>query len=73
MIQITNKAAPMLHKAPNRPYHTPDRLLTPTVPRSHRLPDPPYTYPELTPGDPIEGLGNFRVPTRQLGTVERTN
>jgi hypothetical protein len=27
----------------------------------------------LNPGDRVEGLGNFGVPTGQLGTVERAN
>jgi hypothetical protein len=29
--------------------------------------------PELTPGDRVEGLGNFGKPTDEFGTVERAN
>jgi hypothetical protein len=27
----------------------------------------------LNPGDRVEGLGNFGIPTGELGTVERAN
>ncbi len=38
-----------------------------------RLAEPSATGPELNPGDRVEGLGNFGVPTGQLGTVEQAN
>jgi hypothetical protein len=41
--------------------------------RKPALVDPPTTSQELTPGDRVEGLGNFGKPTGELGTVERTN
>jgi hypothetical protein len=34
---------------------------------------PSAPYPELTPGDRVEGLGNFGKPTAKFGTVERAN
>ena len=37
------------------------------------LAEPSATGPESTPGDRVEGLGNFGVPTGQLGTVEQAN
>src|SRR5271157_4480707 len=38
-----------------------------------RLAEPPATAMELNPGDRVEGLGNFGMPTGQLGTVEQAN
>jgi hypothetical protein len=38
-----------------------------------RLAEPAATDQELSPGDRIEGLGNFEKPTGELGTVEQTN
>src|SRR5580704_6252226 len=37
------------------------------------LPGPAATDQELNPGDRVEGLGNFGIPTGQLGTVEQAN
>jgi hypothetical protein len=37
------------------------------------LAEPAATSQELNPGDRVEGLGNFGMPTGQLGTVERVN
>src|ERR1039457_2714293 len=37
------------------------------------LAEPSAIGPELTPGDRVEGLGNFGVPTGQMGTVEQAN
>jgi hypothetical protein len=35
--------------------------------------EPSTTESELRPGDRVEGLGNFGIPTGQLGTVEQAN
>jgi hypothetical protein len=48
------------------------------IPDSDRAKRPPLSEPsstglELTPGDRVEGLGNFGKPTGELGTVQRTN
>jgi hypothetical protein len=45
---------------------------------SDRAKRPPLAKPagtdaEPTPGDRVEGLGNFGKPTGEIGTVERTN
>jgi len=48
------------------------------IPDSDRAKKPPLAEPsatgeELNPGDRVEGLGNFGMPTGQLGTVEQAN
>jgi len=70
---ITNKPIPKLHKAPQPPLSHPGG--TPDSDRAKRpsLAQPPATGQELTPGDRVEGLGNFGKPTGELGTVEQTN
>jgi len=37
------------------------------------LSEPSDTSEELTPGDRVEGLGNFGRPTGEIGTIERAN
>jgi hypothetical protein len=73
MTHITNKAATMLPTAPEPPLSYPG-----ATPDSDRAKKPPLAEPsatggELNPGDRVEGLGNFGVPTGELGTVEQTN
>jgi hypothetical protein len=58
---------------PNHHCHTLGRSLTQTAPRGHRCPEARATGEELTPGDRVEGLGNFGKPTGEFGTVERAN
>jgi hypothetical protein len=57
----------------NHPCHTP--VATPDSDRAKKPPlaDPSPTGGELNPGDRVEGLGNFGLPTGELGTVERAN
>src|ERR1700733_2629116 len=73
MAQITIKATPKLRKASQPPLSHPGA--TPDSDRAKRPPlaDPSATGEELTPGDRVEGLGNFGKPTGDLGTVERSN
>ena len=64
---------PKLRKAPQPPLSHAG-----AIPDSDRAKRPPLsetsaTSPELTPGDRVEGLGNFGKPTGELGTVERAN
>jgi len=73
MTQITNKAIPLLHKTPQPPLSHPGSAPDSDRAKKPSLADPPFTSPELIPGDRVEGLGNFGVPTGQLGTVERAN
>ena len=69
----TNKMIPKLCKAPQPPLShagataDADRAKRPSLSQSS-APDP-----ELTPGDRVEGLGNFGKPTDEFGTVERSN
>ena len=70
---MTDKPVPKLHKAPQPPLSYPG-----ATPDSDRAKRPPLAEPsaadqELTPGDRVEGLGNFGKPTGGLGTVEQAN
>jgi hypothetical protein len=69
----TNKPTPKLRKGPQPPLSHAG-----AVPDSDRAKRPPLDqpsgpHPELTPGDRVEGLGNFGTPTAEFGTVERAN
>jgi hypothetical protein len=69
----TNKPIPKLRRAPQPPPS-----YAGAVPDSDRAKKPPLSEPsvtgqELTPGDRVEGLGNFGKPTGEFGTVERAN
>ena len=64
---------PKLREAPEPPLSHAG-----AIPDSDRAKRPPLsetsaTSEELTPGDRVEGLGNFGKPTGELGTVERAN
>jgi hypothetical protein len=72
-IQITNKATPLLHKAPQPPPSHPGSAPDSDRAKKPPLADPSATSLELIPGDRVDGLGNFGVPTGQMGAVERTN
>ena len=73
MTHGTNKAIPKLHKAPQPPLSHAGAI--PDTDRAKRPPlsEPSATGQELTPGDRVEGLGNFGKPTGEIGTVERAN
>ena len=70
---ITNNPKPKLQKAPQPPLSYPGA--TPDEDRAKRptLAEPAATEQELTPGDRVEGLGNFGKPTGEFGTVEQAN
>jgi hypothetical protein len=68
-----HKVTPKLRKAPQPPLSHPG-----AIPDSDRAKKPPLDRPsgpnpEVTPGDRVEGLGNFGKPTQEFGTVERAN
>jgi hypothetical protein len=68
-----NKRIPTLRESPQPPL-----AYLGATPDSDRAKKPPLselwaTGPELHPGDRVEGLGNFGIPTGQLGTVEQAN
>jgi hypothetical protein len=73
MIQGTHKPTPKLRKAPQPPLSHAG-----AIPDSDRAKRPPLSEasaagPELSPGDRVEGLGNFGKPNGEFGTVERAN
>jgi hypothetical protein len=64
---------PKLRTAPQPPLSHPG-----AIPDSDRAKRPPLSEPsatgeKVTPGDRVEGLGNFGTPTGHFGTVERAN
>ena len=73
MTLTINNPIRKLRKVPQPPLSRPGA--TPDSDRAKRPPlsEPSATDQELTPGDRVEGLGNFGKPTGQLGTVERVN
>jgi hypothetical protein len=73
MIQGSKKPIPKLRIAPQPPLSYAGAV--PDTDRAKRPPlsDPSATGQELTPGDRVEGLGNFGKPTGEIGTVERAN
>jgi hypothetical protein len=73
MTPITKKPIPKLRKAPQPPLS--HAVASPDSDRAKRPPlsEPSATGQELTPGDRVEGLGNFGKPTGEFGTVERAN
>ena len=73
MPQYRNKPTPKLRKAPQPPLSHPGAPPIRTVPRSHRLSNPSGTGQELSPGDRVEGLGDFGMPTGEFGTVRQVN
>ena len=66
------KPIPKLRNAPQPPLSRAG-----AVPDSDRAKRPPLSRAaageELTPGDRVEGLGDFGKPTGEFGTVQRTN
>ena len=73
MAHIINKPIPKLRKTSQPPLSYPGA--TPDSDRAKKpaLSEPTASDSELTPGDRVEGLGNFGNPTGEFGTVERTN
>src|ERR1700690_1189731 len=73
MTHVTNKPTPKLRKASQPPLSHAG-----AIPDSDRAKRPPLseaaaTGQELSPGDRVEGLGNFGKPNGEFGTVERAN
>ena len=73
MTHVTNKATPRLPKAPQPPLSHPGAARDSDRAKSPRLAEPSPVEWALNPGDRVEGLGNFGVPTGELGTVEKAN
>ena len=73
MTHGAKKPIPKLRKAPQPPLS-----YAGAVPDSERAKRPPLSEPtatnqELTPGDRVEGLGDFGKPTGEFGTVKQAN
>ena len=68
-----NKLTPKLRKAPQPPLSHAGAPADSDRAKRPPLVEPRATGEELNPGDRVEGLGNFGVPTGELGTVERAN
>jgi hypothetical protein len=73
MTRITNKPIPKLHKAPQPPLSYPGATRDSDRARKPPLAAPAASDRELIPGDRVEGLGDFGIPTGDFGTVEQAN
>ncbi|MDP9268189.1 MAG: hypothetical protein M3P27_07655 [Acidobacteriota bacterium] len=73
MAKIINTALPRLRKAAQAPKAHPGAAADSDRARRPPLADPPATGQELNPGDRVEGLGDFGIPSGETGTVERAN
>jgi hypothetical protein len=73
MSDSTNNPIAKLHKAPQPPLS--HRGATPDSDRARKPPliEPSATGEELSPGDRVEGLGDFGKPTGEFGTVQQAN
>lgn len=70
---LTDKLIPKLRKAPQPPLSHAGAIPDSDRAKRPSLAFPSTPHPELTPGDRVEGLGNFGKPTGEFGTVERAN
>jgi len=73
MTHIKNKSIPKLSKAPLPPLSYPGATADSDRAKKPSLSEPASTDQELSPGDRVEGLGNFGKPTGAFGTVEQAN
>jgi hypothetical protein len=69
----SNKPIPKLRKAPQPPLSHAGAAADADRAKRPPLARPSAPDPELSPGDRVEGLGNFGKPTDEFGTVERAN
>jgi hypothetical protein len=73
MTLSTKKLTRKLRKAPQPPLSHLGATADSDRAKRPPLAEPSATDEELNPGDRVEGLGNFGIPTGELGTVEQTN
>jgi hypothetical protein len=73
MRRTSNHKKTRLRRAPQPPLSKPGA--PPDSDRARRPPlvDPADNGQELVPGDRVQGLGNFGIPTGEFGTVEQAN
>ena len=69
----TGKLTPKLRKSPQPPLSHAGAIPDSDRAKRPSLDQPSALGPELSPGDRVEGLGNFGKPTDEFGTVERVN
>jgi len=72
MLHIPNKP-PKLRNAPQAPLSHPGAPLDSDRARKPALVEPSAAGQDLSPGDRVEGLGDFGVPTGEFGTVRQVN
>ena len=72
-IDVIGNPIPSLRKSRQPPLSSPGAAPDSDRARKPRLAEPAATNQELSPGDRVEGLGNFGIPTGRLGTIERVN
>ena len=70
---MTIKPIPKLRKAPQPPLSYPGAVADSDRAKKPRLSEPRASDRELSPGDRVEGMGNFGKPTGEFGTVEKAN
>jgi hypothetical protein len=68
-----HKLTPTLHKAPQPPLSYAGAIADADRAKSPPLVQPYAPDAELNPGDRVMGLADFGKPTREFGTVEKTN
>jgi hypothetical protein len=73
MTDITDHPMRKLRRAPQPPLSHRGAAPDSDRARKPRLAEPSATGQELSPGDRVEGLGDFGRPTGEFGTVEQTN
>jgi hypothetical protein len=73
MTHIANNPIPKLPKALQPPLSHPGATPDSDRAKKPRLAEPSAIDQELSPGDRVEGLGDFGKPTGEFGTVEQVN
>jgi len=67
------KPIPKLRKAPQPPLSYPGAVADSDRAKKPRLSEPLASDRELSPGDRVEGLGDFGIPTGEFGTFRQVN
>jgi hypothetical protein len=70
---MTINPTPKLRKTPQPPLSYPGAVADSDRAKKPCLSEPRASDSELSPGDRVEGLGNFGKPTGKFGTVEKAN
>jgi|SRR5271165_1599306 len=73
MPHIVNKPIPRLRNAPQPPLSHRGAPLDSDRAKKPPLVEPSATGQELSPGDRVEGLGDFGKPTGEFGTIRQVN